>query len=58
MTEDEAELVERWNLDQFDGLGFNEKQARALVDAGADPHDVERAVKAGCDLETALLIFL
>lgn len=58
MVEAEAERVEKWRQKFFDDLGFEPRQALALMLSSADPHDVERELERGCSHELAAAIFL
>ena len=51
-SDDEKTLS--WVEQQFRTLGFNELQAVALADAGADWHEAQRLIRSGCPFLTAV----
>ena len=51
-SDDEKTLS--WVEQQFRELGFNELQAVALAEAGADWHEAQRLLKSGCPFLTAV----
>lgn len=51
-SDDEKTLS--WVEQQFRTLGFNELQAVALADAGADWHEAQRLIRSGCPYLTVV----
>ena len=51
-SDDEKTLS--WVEQQFRTLGFNELQAVALADAGADWHEAQRLIRSGCPFLTVV----
>lgn len=49
----EIDAVVRHRLEQFRDLGFNLPQRKALIRAGADWHEAEKLLNAGCPLDIA-----
>jgi hypothetical protein len=52
----EAVQVEAWLLRQWYNLGASPEQTDAAMSSNIDYHDVEKLVKAGCDITLALQI--
>lgn len=50
----EEEIVLSYVESRFMELGFNVRQAVELAERGADWHQADRLLRAGCDLLTAL----
>lgn len=55
VTENETKLIEQWNHEQLQKLGVQDNaDFIALIDT--DPHDLDKLLKAGCPLKTAIRI--
>lgn len=46
----------KWRTRRMLGLGADAELAARIADSGADVHDIERLLKAGCTLELAWAI--
>ena len=45
------DAVVRHKLERFRDLGFNIRQRKALIRAGADWHEAEKLIRSGCPLD-------
>ena len=45
------DAIVRHKLERFRDLGFNIRQRKALIRAGADWHEADKLIRSGCPLD-------
>jgi hypothetical protein len=55
-TLDEELTVLRWRTERLIDLGYSRREASRLAITSVDTHELERLIRMGCPLETAVRI--